>query len=203
MNDDNTPAEKPFGRPRDAQVHEAILTATLDIFIDEGFDGLTFDKVAKRARSTRAAIYRRWDSKIDMLVEALGRLREKNEAELGAWHDLTLEEVVPWMLKTIPQIAGQDRMTRLLARFIGATPDHPELMEAYRAAYLGPRRQAFSRLLTDAKERGVLPADADTEILQDMYAGALIARMYMATPPNEAQMSDYAERLFRQLGWVR
>lgn len=202
QNLNTTPKRKPFGRPRDSEVHEAILAAALDLFIDEGLDRLTFEKVAARARTTRAAIYRRWDGKIEMVVEAIGQLREQSEASIGPQDHLTLEDVVRWLLATVPAVLVEDRTTRLLARLVGTIPDHPELVRTYREVYLDPRRRRFNQILEDARSRGVLPADADVEVLQDMFASAMLSRLYMSDPCDGETTRAWMERLLRQLGWL-
>lgn len=202
QNLDTAPRRKPFGRPRDAEVHEAILAAALDLFIEEGLDRLTFEKVAAHAGTTRAAIYRRWDSKVAMVVEAIGQLREQSEASIGPQDRLTLEDVVRWLIATVPAVLVEDRTTRLLARLIGTVPDHPELVRTYREVYLDPRRRRFNQILEDARSRGVLPADADVEILQDMFASAMLSRLYMSDASDDQTTRDWMTRLLRQLGWL-
>ncbi|HFQ15943.1 MAG TPA: TetR/AcrR family transcriptional regulator, partial [Rhodobacteraceae bacterium] len=54
------------GRPRDKAVDDALLDACIGVLAEDGFGKLSFAKVAQRARSSRAAIYRRWHSKAGM-----------------------------------------------------------------------------------------------------------------------------------------
>lgn len=193
---------RPSGRPRDAEVDEALHRAALELFIEQGLDRMTFEQVAKRAGTTRAAIYRRWNRKTDMVVAALGRLRERYEQDFGVWQEMTLAEICARLLDVAPQMLAGDRLLRLQARVIGSLPDHPELMRAYRAAYYEPRRRAFVRILDQAKADGRLSADADVEILMDMYASAMVTRMLLADGSGEADLRAWLERLLRQLGWI-
>jgi AcrR family transcriptional regulator len=48
------------GRPRDPQIDAAILGAALDALDDVGYAGLTLEDVARRAGTTKPALYRRW-----------------------------------------------------------------------------------------------------------------------------------------------
>ena len=59
------------GRPRDPACDAAILQATLDVFAEEGYAGVSIDGVAARAGVGKATIYRRYSSKAELVVEAV------------------------------------------------------------------------------------------------------------------------------------
>jgi AcrR family transcriptional regulator len=62
------------GRPRSEEAHQAILDATLALLVEVGFSGLTVEGVAARAGVGKATIYRRWPSKLPLVVEAFRQL---------------------------------------------------------------------------------------------------------------------------------
>ena len=57
------------GRPRSGRVHRAILDATRERLIEDGFAGLRLEHVAAQAGVGKAAIYRRWSSKEALALE--------------------------------------------------------------------------------------------------------------------------------------
>ena len=59
------------GRPRRADADEAILAATLELLAEAGVAGLSMDVLAQRAGVGKATIYRRWDSKEALILDAL------------------------------------------------------------------------------------------------------------------------------------
>src|ERR1700710_2802836 len=59
------------GRPRDPSRDEAIVAATLAIFAEEGYAGVTIEGVAARAGVGKATVYRRWVSKEQLVVDAV------------------------------------------------------------------------------------------------------------------------------------
>jgi AcrR family transcriptional regulator len=59
------------GRPRDPHVDEAILSAALDLLIEDGFARLSIEGVATRAGVGKATVYRRWASKTSLVVDAI------------------------------------------------------------------------------------------------------------------------------------
>ena len=51
-----------------------VLTAAFDVLREVGYDKLTVDTVAARARASKATLYRRWPTKAALVVEALAAL---------------------------------------------------------------------------------------------------------------------------------
>ena len=59
-------------RPRvEGDREQEILDATLDVLAEVGYDRLTMDAVATAARASKATLYRRWNSKVSLIIEAL------------------------------------------------------------------------------------------------------------------------------------
>ena len=59
-------------RPRVEGDREAeILEATLDVLGEVGYDRLTMDAVALRAKASKATLYRRWNGKVSLVIDAL------------------------------------------------------------------------------------------------------------------------------------
>jgi AcrR family transcriptional regulator len=51
------------GRPRDPQIDAAVLKATIVVLGHSGYAGLALEDVARRAGTSKPAIYRRWGSR--------------------------------------------------------------------------------------------------------------------------------------------
>ena len=68
------PSEQKAGRPRDARLDEAILKATVELLEEHGYFDVSLAAIAQRAVTTTPAIYRRWSSKADLVVQAVFRI---------------------------------------------------------------------------------------------------------------------------------
>src|SRR5260370_33443705 len=64
------------GRPADPGIDNRVLTAALTVYGEVGWAGFTLDAVARRAPVGKAALYRRWPTKEDLLLAALEHLAE-------------------------------------------------------------------------------------------------------------------------------
>lgn len=65
------------GRPRDVEAGKRILAAATTLILECGFDAMTVDEVARRAKVGKATVYRRWSRKEDLAFAAMTELYEQ------------------------------------------------------------------------------------------------------------------------------
>lgn len=190
------------GRPRDPDVDAAILRAGLEVLIEQGVAGASIDRIAKRADVAKVTVYRRWSSKEDLLADAIEAARE--EIPAADETDTPAEDLPGIIDQLLPQWSEaltRPRLRVLSARLLGAAPDHPKLLEAYREHHLEPRRERALATLHRARDAGVLAPEADLDMLIDMMNGAIMQYLLLnEAPPEPAAAREYLERLFRQIG---
>jgi AcrR family transcriptional regulator len=58
-------------RRRGAELDAAILAATLDELAEVGYAKLTMERVAERAKTGKASVYRRWPSRMELVMDAV------------------------------------------------------------------------------------------------------------------------------------
>src|SRR5919107_4996917 len=80
------PVRRGRGRPRDPDTDARITTAAAELMLQRGFDRTTVDDVAAHAGVGKATVYRRWPSKEDLAVAAMGSLysTEMPEPDTGS-----------------------------------------------------------------------------------------------------------------------
>jgi len=90
----------PKQRPRvEGEREDEIFEACVDLLIQVGYDRLTMDAVAKRARASKATLYRRWETKASLVVDALVRAKgtphveDHDTGDLRS--DLPLDDAAP------------------------------------------------------------------------------------------------------------
>ena len=70
----------PSERPRvEGDREQEILGATLEVLADVGYDRLTMDAVAAKAKASKATLYRRWTNKVSLVIEALQHTKGPHE----------------------------------------------------------------------------------------------------------------------------
>src|SRR5437588_13131394 len=59
------------GRPRNADTDSAILAATCELLVDNGYGRLSMEAVAARSGVGKPTLYRRWSSKAALVADAV------------------------------------------------------------------------------------------------------------------------------------
>jgi len=136
----NLAAIKP-GRPRDASRDAVILEATLAVLKSVGYDRLTIDAVASRARASKATVYRRWPNKAALVVDAMASLKPP-----------TVDDEPACLFPDTGSLRG-DLMSGLRAIFRQLNTDEGKLMIAIMTAQAhDPELAAAMRANTKEKE---------------------------------------------------
>ena len=71
-------AKPRLGRKRDHTRDPEILDAALDVLAETGYDGMTIDMVAARAKAGKATLYRRWSSKTELVLDAVACMKSSD-----------------------------------------------------------------------------------------------------------------------------
>lgn len=160
------------GRPRSEEAHKAILDATLELLVEVGFSAMTVEGVASRAGVGKATIYRRWPSKLPLVVEAFGQLPGFEEVDTG-----DLGEDLKKMLRGYLQAFNASPLSAVLPSLAGERAHNPELSELFEPVSKG-RRQPLVRAFERAVDRGELAADLDLELAADLVVGPIAVALF-------------------------
>ncbi|MGW3182609.1 TetR-like C-terminal domain-containing protein [Kitasatospora sp. NPDC001119] len=188
------PARRTPGGPvLQDSVTEAIAAAFFEELAAVGYARLSLETVAKRAGAGKAAIYRRWPSKLDMTV-ALIRAVAVDASEIKDTG--TLRGDVLAFLTATADALRHPLPAKIIPDLLAEAVRTPELAQVLLTAVRDPRRSKATDLLERAVDRGELPADLDRELALDLLAGPLywrLAVVHTATAP------DYLDRLTDKL----
>jgi AcrR family transcriptional regulator len=173
----NPPAQaRPPGRPRSPEADRAILNATLEVLALMGFGRLTVEGVATHAGVGKATIYRRWPSKMSLVLAAVGDLSSTPSPEMGA--GTTRDDLIT-LLRHIIDALTATIAGRILPGLIAETPHSPELREALHDFWLG-RRELMLEVLAAGVARGEISPDADRELVADLLYGPVHYRFLIS-----------------------
>jgi AcrR family transcriptional regulator len=174
----DAPERRP-GRPRSVEADEAILDAATEAFIELGWDGLTMEGVAARAGVGKTTIYRRYPTRLDLLLAAAARLAE----EKGAAPDTgTLRGDLLALVEAYLGMLSGTRAGRAIPAMVAATAKNPELAVAYRD-FIAQRRRESAIPLERAIARGELSLDVDVELVLDLLVAPLFYRTFVSHEP--------------------
>lgn len=184
------------GRPRDRAAGDAILDATLKLLAEEGYEGLTTDRIAAVAGVGKATIYRRWSSKEEVVAAAAMRL----SAEVPTPDTGDLEADLRAIAEGLAAVFAQPATARLVAALLARMPHDPALAENLRQGFLAARRRAAHVVLERAGERGEIASGVDLEIAVDLLAAPFYYRMLVTGTSIDRRFAD--DVVAAVLAWV-
>ncbi|MEO6469865.1 MAG: TetR/AcrR family transcriptional regulator [Acidimicrobiia bacterium] len=180
------------GRPRSAVADAAILDAATELFCDLGYEGLSFEGVAARAGVGKTTIYRRYPTKLDLVMAvngclSAGMLPEPNTGTLRG--DLLV------IARNFHTMLSQTDAGRAIPKVLAAKLANPELARAHEAFVAG-RRDITVGVIRRGIERGDLPTETDPMLIADLITGALFLRVFVTGQP---VTSGYLDALVDQI----
>jgi AcrR family transcriptional regulator len=166
-------ARKP-GRPRQEGVDQAIVLATLELFVEDGYHALTVEAVAAKAGVSKATIYRRWQGKRDLVVDALATLND----DLPVITEGSTADRVLVVLRHMCTKDGSSLPGRIMPRMLVYRVSQPDLYAEYFTRVVLPRRQILHAVLQYGIDQGELRPDLDVELAALALIGPVMIRMH-------------------------
>lgn len=162
---ENPEGEQPvtLGRKRDQTADARIIEAAIDVLAETGFDAMTMDMVAARAKAGKATVYRRWKSKAELVRDALIWM-SRTSVELDHLPDTgTLRGDLLAVLKPYSTDHSEKKF-RVMAGLGSFMSEHPQAAEEALAGIFDPWTAVNRALVQRAIDRGEVSAGADIEL---------------------------------------
>lgn len=160
------------GRPRDDSVDERVVEATLAILAEEGLGALSIESIASHAGVSKSSIYRRWDSKEEIIIDAIAAIA--HSVEITDTGDLRRD--LAHALDTLRTLVTDTRAGEVFPWLVSEIASRSDIGVLYFSTVVQPRRQAIMKLIADAKVRGEIRSDLDVETAVDILTGPIILR---------------------------
>ncbi|MEP6697470.1 MAG: TetR/AcrR family transcriptional regulator [Pseudonocardiales bacterium] len=164
----------PHGKRRRGEaLEQAILAAAVRELAEVGYDAMTVEGVAARAHTGKAALYRRWPAKEDLVVDALHFMLPPCGAlpDTGSVRD-DLVELLSAMAATIRTPAGT-----AMQRMLGSQRCAPEILETVHGKVIGPRREMLLEALRRGAQRGEVRPDAVTVLVAQVGSAMILQHL--------------------------
>lgn len=172
------PVPNKVGRPLDLSRDADILDAALDVLAEEGFDGMTIDMVAARAKAGKATLYRRWPSKTELVIDAVACMKN-SDINLDDLPDTgTLRGDLVAMIKP-HSILDAAKKLRVMAGLVSLLARNPELADAVRMVVVAPRAEINRIFLQRAIDRGEIRGKIDIPFIASISPSMVSYRTMM------------------------
>ena len=170
------------GRRRDHTRDPEILDAALEVLAETGYDGMTVDMVAARAKAGKATLYRRWSSKAELVIDAVACMK-KNDIDHAHLPDTgTLRGDLIAMIKP-HAIEDSKRKLQIMAALMSMLSRDPDLAEAVNTAIVEPRVAVTRVLMRRAADRGEISPGCDIETLSLIAPSMAVFRVLVLKRP--------------------
>lgn len=164
----------------------------LELVREQGYDAVTMDAIAARTKSSKATLYRQWESKPTLVVTALRSCKPVIVADIDTG---TLAGDLREILWAVAERATES--TELMQSLAHAILLDVELDRAFREMLINPELAALDATLHRAVARGEITADNPVlEYVAHMLIGALTARPLIEDRPADGDyLIRYLERV--------
>jgi AcrR family transcriptional regulator len=161
-----------LGRPRDPRIDTAVLDATVELLGETGYAALSVDAIARRAGTSKPAIYRRWPGKAHLVHEAVFPLSEATELpDTGSLRG----DVIEMMRRTAAVLttpAARAAMPGLVGEMAADPTLHAALLERF--------AHVLSRGMTDWLDSAAARGEVRPEVTAADVVEAIAGITFMA-----------------------
>jgi AcrR family transcriptional regulator len=157
---------------RRAARRETIGEAVFELLAEVGYDQMSMDAVATRAKASKATLYRSWPSKPDMVVDAIIQHfgGPPPAPDTGALRDDLIAltaSACEW---------AQSRDGAVMVGLMSAAARNPDLAETLHRCTHEVRDPTHRTIVERAVARGELPECADPVLLHEVLDAVVFAR---------------------------
>ena len=162
------------GRPRGARSSTPPSRCSPEV----GYDRLTMDAVAQRAKASKATLYRRWNGKASLVIDALHQAQQPTPRRSRRHRQ-------PARATCMTAFCGDRRPHRqgtevdAFGAILTAITRDAEFAEAFRTRGARPKLAGSTALFERAKDRGEIRADVDIDLLAPALAGIVLHRFFV------------------------
>jgi AcrR family transcriptional regulator len=179
------------GHPLDTSRDAAIRDAALDLLAEIGYDRMTMDAVAARAHASKATIYRRWQGKASLVVDALncskGTIVEPDTGSLEG----------DFAVLSQGTCSQENRVdAQIMLGIITALAHDGELREVFRVRMIEPRTRVIRSIFERAVERGEVSTERNLDLLVSLFPALMIQQVLVT---GELPDTDFASRVIHDV----
>lgn len=188
---------KELGRPRDHRIDDAVLTATVEMLGETGYAALSVDAIAKRARTSKPAIYRRWPSKAHLVHEAAFPRSAATELPDTGSLSGDVREMMRRTVAVMSTPAARAALPGLLGEMAADAALHAALLERFSDVLT----RGLTSRLADAATRGEVRPDVTAADLTEVVSGiALLGALALTRELNDDWIERHSILILKGIG---
>ncbi|MGE2727481.1 TetR/AcrR family transcriptional regulator [Mycolicibacterium pulveris] len=171
-----------IGRPRDPRIDGAVLEATVALLAETGYAGLSVDAIARRAGTSKPAIYRRWPSKAHVVHEAVFPLGVATDLPDTGSVDGDVREILRRTVAVLTTPAARAALPGLVGEMAADPSLHAALLERF--------GHILGRGLTDWLDAAVARGEVRPEVTAPDVVDAIAGITFLALITHADTLDD-------------
>lgn len=189
-NPPTTQLEKPRGggRPRNEESRKQILVSTLELLRTEPLQSITIEGIAKAAGVSKTTIYRWWNSKASIVIDAF---IEHHIVKTPMRRDLPPgEAIMDHMRHLTEQYSGWPG--HVVAQILGEAQSDPVVGREFRERFHYGRRAVVREVVEEWRRSGDIDPNTNVEMLMDVLYAPIYMRLLLGHAPlDEKFMAEF------------
>ena len=168
---------------------EAVLGATFELLTESGLGGVSVDEVSRRSGVAKTTIYRHWDTRSDLILDACARISADQEApDTGSFEgDATV------LLAGIARLLRTARWSSVVPSIVDAAERDPEVAAIHSRIQMG-HTAPLHKIIARAVRNGELPPNTDASTMTAALVGPLFYRRWFS---RETISEDFVRSIVR------
>ncbi|AXF05864.1 TetR/AcrR family transcriptional regulator [Paraburkholderia hospita] len=172
-------AERGVGRPRSEETRTQILAATVRLLHTSTIQAISIEAIAREAGVGKATIYRWWDSKALVVIDAF---MEHHIVKTPMPHNLPPGEAVAvHLMSLIREYAGWSG--RIVAQIIAEGQADPAVLREFRERFHYGRRALVREMLEEWRSTARIPTPPNIETLGELLYAPVYLRLLLGNGP--------------------
>ncbi|MEH1058810.1 TetR/AcrR family transcriptional regulator [Micromonospora sp. CPCC 206171] len=179
-------------------ITKAIRRALMQELAAVGYGRLSIEAVARRAGVSKTAIYRRWSSKLELVLETVVAAAG---SKLPALDTGTLRGDLSLLFQVVAHALSHPLASQIIPDLLAEAARNPTIDQSLQQVLRGKQQEIGGQVIGRAVERGELPAGTDPDAAVDLIVGPLYWRLAIArTPLTDTYLDTLAEAVAAGLG---
>ncbi|MEV4711144.1 TetR/AcrR family transcriptional regulator [Micromonospora sp. NPDC049374] len=173
------------------EITTAIRRALMQELAAVGYGRLSIEAVARRAGVSKTAIYRRWNSKLDLVLDVVSAVASRKLPMLDTG---TLDGDVRLLLLVVSGALGHPVASQIIPDLLAEAARNPQIAGTLQSAMKDYQDRIGKIVIGRAVDRGELPGGADPRTAADLIVGPIYWRMAIARLPLDPPELDRMAR---------
>ncbi|SFT85834.1 TetR/AcrR family transcriptional regulator [Paraburkholderia aspalathi] len=190
-------AARGVGRPRSEETRTQILAATVRLLESRTVQSISIEAIAKEAGVGKATIYRWWNSKALVVIDAF---IEHHVVKTPMPHNLPPGDAIAvHLISLIHEYAGWSGS--IVAQIIAEGQADPAVLREFRERFHYGRRALIREMLEEWRSSASIPVPPNIETLGELLYAPVYMRLLLGNGPLDDQFAhDHISYVYTLLG---